>query len=285
MGRAPKISSLKDRNDDDRRKELADFLKTRRARVKPPQNSYFQFNRRRTPGLRREEVAEMAGVSSAWYTWLEQGRNIRPSSELLSRLSEVFKLSPFETNHLFDLAEKTSVEDPALTHEEIPDAVRAFVTQMISVPAFILGERYDFLAWNHHLSEQLLDLEAFPKEKRNWLEILFMKDSSFRDLPEWAEVAQRTVAEFRWSVGKHVGRPWVRELVNRMCKESDDFAKLWRQHHLEENNSSRVLEASTGKKGKQSFIRSQYIPAEAEHLRVIVLAPIESKNRKKLKSI
>jgi transcriptional regulator with XRE-family HTH domain len=280
---ARKTEVQKNRDDEERRKELADFLKTRRARVKPPANGYFQLSRRRTPGLRREEVAEMTGVSAAWYTWLEQGRDIHPSSELLSRLGEVLHLNQFEISHLFDLAGRTPVDENPFTPEEVPETLRLFVTEMINVPAMVIGERYDFLIWNDAFTKQLFDLDTLPKERRNLLDMMFMKDSHFRDFPDWNELARRTVAEFRWSVAKHLGRPWLKELVTRMCKESAEFAQLWQLHDIQEQKNSRILEAVTEKKGKELFIRSIYIPAEAEHLRVIVMAPLKSEPTKEKK--
>jgi transcriptional regulator with XRE-family HTH domain len=226
----------------------------------------------------------MTGVSAAWYTWLEQGRDIHPSSDLLLRLADVLQLNQFETNHLFDLAGRAPIEDNPFAVEEVPATLKLFVTEMINVPAFILGERYDFLAWNSHLTEQIFDLEMLPKERRNWLDMMFMENSHLRKFPDWPEMARRTVAEFRWSVAKHVGQPWVKELVTRMCKESVEFAQFWQLHDIEERKSSRVLETVNEEKGKKLFVRSIYIPAEAEHLRVVVMAPLKNEKKKRART-
>jgi hypothetical protein len=111
---------LEQRNEEGRRRELAAFLKKKRARVKPLESGIALMTRRRTPGLRREEVAELSGVSASWYTWLEQGRDIRPSPEFLTRLSRVLRLNPFELNHLFDLAGRTPPDSLANHREESP---------------------------------------------------------------------------------------------------------------------------------------------------------------------
>jgi transcriptional regulator with XRE-family HTH domain len=269
------------KDDAEQRKELADFLKTRRARVKPPESGDFPFSRRRTPGLRREEVAEMTGVSASWYTWLEQGRDIRPSPELLSRLSKVLHLDPFETNHLFDLAGRIPPEDRGAKHEEVPQALEQLVTKVLQVPAFVLGERFDFLLWNRQFTKCFFDLEKIPKERRNWLDITFIEYTDLRTRPDWREHARRTVGEFRWSVGKKIGSPWVKDLISRMRKESPEFAEFWRLHDIQERKTSRLLEFQNEKQGKKSFLRSYYIPAEAENLRVVILTPVtpEKKNR------
>jgi transcriptional regulator with XRE-family HTH domain len=276
-----KITAQKD--DAERRKELADFLKTRRARVKPPENGYFPFSRRRTPGLRREEVAEMTGVSASWYTWLEQGRDIRPSPELLTRLSNVLHLNPFETSHLFDLAGRIPPGDDEANHEEVPHAVELLVTKILQVPAFVLGERFDFLLWNRQFTKQFIDLEKIPKERRTWLDITFIEHTYLRTHPDWRERARRTVGEFRWSVGKQIGSPWVKDLISRMRKESPEFAELWRLHDVQERKTSRLLEHQNEKLGKQSFLRSYYIPAEAENLRVVIMTPVTPEKKKKSK--
>jgi transcriptional regulator with XRE-family HTH domain len=274
-----KITPKKD--DEARRKELADFLKTRRARVKPPENGYFPFSRRRTPGLRREEVAEMTGVSASWYTWLEQGRDIHPSPELLTRLSNVLHLNPFETNHLFDLAGRIQPEDHETKHEEVPQALEMLVTKVLQVPAFVLGERFDFLLWNRQFTKQFFDLEKIPKERRTWLDVTFIEHTILRARPDWKEMARRTVGEFRWSVGKQIGSPWVKDLISRMRKESPEFAELWRLHDIQERKTSRLLEFQDEKQGKQSFLRSYYIPAEAENLRVMIMIPVTPEKKRR----
>jgi transcriptional regulator with XRE-family HTH domain len=269
------------KNDEERRKELADFLKIRRARVKPPENGYFHLSRRRTPGLRREEVAEMTGVSASWYTWLEQGRDIRPSSELLTQLSKALRLDPFETNHLFNLAGRTPPEDHEASHEKVPEALEQLVTKTLRVPAFVLGERFDFLIWNQQFTDQFIDLEKVPKERRTWLDIIFIENAYLRTRPDWRETARRTVAEFRWSVGKQVGSPWVKDLVTRMCKEGSEFAQLWKLHDVRERKTSRVVEIQHEELGKRAFLRSFYIPAEAENLRLVILTPVIPEKNKK----
>jgi transcriptional regulator with XRE-family HTH domain len=268
-------------DDGERRKELADFLKTRRARVKAPENGYFPFSRRRTPGLRREEVAEMTGVSVSWYTWLEQGRDIRPSTELLVRLSKALRLDPFETSHLFDLAGRTPPEDHEGNHEEVPEALALLVTKGLQVPAFVLGERFEILLWNLQFTKQLFDLEKIPKERRTLLDIIFVEHTAFRAHPNWREQARRTVGEFRWSVGKQIGSPWVKELISRMKKASPEFAEFWRLHDIQERKSSRLLENPNQKDGKNLFLRSYYTPAEAEHLRLVVMTPVAREKKQK----
>jgi transcriptional regulator with XRE-family HTH domain len=263
-------------NDEDRRQELADFLKTRRARVKPPEKGYFLVSRRRTPGLRREEVAEMARVSASWYTWLEQGRDIHPSTELLIRLSHVLQLKSSEVNHLFDLAGKPTPENLESHHEEVPAALEKMVTEDLRVPALVTGVRTDVLLWNQLFIEHFYDPGKIPMERRTMLDMIFTQNVIPRIFPEWKEYAKRTVAEFRWSVGKQVGSPWIKELVGRICKESPEFAQLWRLHDVQERKKSRALEFQHEKNGRHTFTRSIYVPFEAENLRLVILTPVDA---------
>jgi transcriptional regulator with XRE-family HTH domain len=260
--------------DEIRRKELADFLKTRRARIKPPESALPSYTWRRTPGLRREEIAEMVGVSASWYTWLEQGRNIQPSTEFLLRLSQVLRLSAFETRHLFDLAGKAPPAELIEPQEEVPESLKELVQNVLLVPALVVGVRSDLLLWNRHFKKRFYDMSSVPKERRTLLDLVFTQNIISRSDPEWMETAQRVVAEFRGSIGKHIGSPWVKDLIVRLQKESPEFAKIWQMHDVQERKKSRIFKTRFGKKGTKSFTRSIYIPAEAENLRLMIFTPL-----------
>lgn len=261
--------------DKDRRKELATFLKIKRSKVPPPKKGHFPFSRRRTPGLRREEVAEMAGISSSWYTWLEQGRNIHPSSELLLRVGKVLGLNSIELKHLFDLAAKDLPAPFEAPQQEVPETLKNLVCKIIQTPAFVMSEKFDFLLWNQKFNEQVYDLNRIPPERRTWLDLVFIVKSSRKAHLDWQEDAQRIVAEFRWSVGKDIGKPWVQNLVSRMSQESPEFAKLWSLHDVQERKKSRILKILSDQDKQLFFTRSIYIPVEAENLKLVILTPKE----------
>jgi transcriptional regulator with XRE-family HTH domain len=278
---SPKLPKpLSHRNDEDRRKELADFIKIRRARVKPSESRHPFSSHRRTPGLRREEVAEMAGVSASWYTWLEQARDIRPSVEFLIRLSQVLHLNPFESNHLFNLAGRIPPEALETNRQEVPPALEQLIYKILQVPAYVMGERFDILIWNKLFTEKIFDVGQMPEHRRTVLDMIFTEEEAFQSRPEWEEDAKRTVAEFRWSVGKQVGSPWVKDLVTRMCAESPKFSQLWRLHDVQERKKSRIVELRHQKSVSRYFIRSIYIPLEAENLRLVIFNPVASKKGK-----
>jgi hypothetical protein len=136
-----------------------------------------------------------------------------------------------------------------------------------------MGARSDFLLWNQPFKEMIYDLEKIPKDRRNVLSLLFNEEWTSRSSAEWSENAKTVVAEFRWSVGKQIGSPWVKNLVARLCEESPEFERLWNSHDVQEQKKSRVFEVSHTKYGTRSFSRSIYVPAEAEDLRLVVLTP------------
>jgi len=259
----------KSRND--RKVELAQFLKTRRAKVKPPALSFAGANRRRTPGLRREEVAEMAGVSLSWYTWLEQARDVNPSAPLLMRLSSILKLSPSETKHLFVLAERPL---PAITHppQPIPASLENLVKKTLRVPAYVYDERLEFVIWNQEFKKRFFDIGAFPENQRSLLDFIFRDENVNQNDPKWQANARRAVAEFRMSVGKNIDSPRVKELVTRLQGSSPSFAKLWKTYEVQERDDP-TIEYTHPDYGAVKYERSIYIPVDAEDFRLVVLTP------------
>jgi len=141
------MSDAKTGNPFARRREAGEFLRSRRGRLAPSEVGLPQGLRRRTPGLRREEVAMLAGVGTTWYTWLEQGREIQPSSEVLSALADVLRLDPAERQHLFSLYDRPTLER-RLSSEQVGEPLRRMVDALAEQPALVLGWRWDILAWN-----------------------------------------------------------------------------------------------------------------------------------------
>jgi transcriptional regulator with XRE-family HTH domain len=225
----------------DRRRELADFLTRRRARLRPndvglpePQSG----RRRRTPGLRREEVALLAGVSVDWYIRLEQGRADRPSPSVLDALCQALQLSADERAHLYALAraERPPIDSPSA---ESPDESlrRALHTLPAGTPAMVLGRRWDVLASNEALHHLLVPLDQQPPERRNLVERTFLDPVLRNRYVDWADVASETVANFRASVARHLDLPEVQQLVHRLSTRSPEFAAHWANHDVREKSS------------------------------------------------
>src|SRR5579872_1919297 len=131
-----------------RRHSLGEFLRSRRARLSPGAVGLPEGVRRRTPGLRREEVAQLAGVGATWYTWLEQGREVRPSVEVLGALARALRLDPAERQHLFTLAGRPLPETRTVGPEHVGEPLKRMLASLTMQPAYVLGRRWDILAWN-----------------------------------------------------------------------------------------------------------------------------------------
>ena len=172
---------------DERRREIADFLKTRRMRRQPEELGLPRGRRRRTPGLRREEVAAAAGVSAEWYTWLEQAREVRPSAQVLTRIGAALRLEPNETRHLLTLG---GYAVPA-SGSDLPRSVsvslrlQRLIDQMDYGPAWVFGERWDIVAWNRAASVIHGDLATLQGIERNALYQLFLGDRMRSILVDW----------------------------------------------------------------------------------------------------
>ncbi|MFE5296934.1 helix-turn-helix domain-containing protein [Streptomyces sp. NPDC056632] len=216
---------------DDRRHELAAFLRSRRERISPEQAGLPRGRRRRTPGLRREEVAQLSAVGVTWYTWLEQARPIQVSPQVLDALAAALLLDPTERTHLFALAGQS---DP---HPETPcptvtPALRQLLDQLEPVPAAVQNSRYDFLAYNRTFGRLFCDLDALPREDRNSLWLAFT-DEDFRaavtDLPE---VLRSLAGKLRAAMAEHLAEPAWKALLHRLRDASPEFREIWARHDV-----------------------------------------------------
>ena len=254
-----------------RRLELADFLRTRREKLKPEQVGIAQLSRRRTPGLRREEVAELAGVGTTWYTWLEQARDIQPSSEVLRRLGNALNLNPAEMRHLFSLAGKSFASAVAPGTETVSASLRRLIDHAVSVPALVLGYRWDVITWNAPAAAMLPDLLSLAPENRNWLYHVFFNDVVDR-VERWEDHARRLVAEFRASVSDSLDSPWVTELVELMKSRSPQFTQWWREHDVRDRQPV-IIQVTSPEKGPVLYERTILKTAEEPKLTILIFTP------------
>ncbi|MER7755736.1 helix-turn-helix transcriptional regulator [Kitasatospora sp. NPDC097643] len=217
---------------DARRHELAAFLRSRRERISPEQVGLPMTGRRRTPGLRREEVAQLAAVGVTWYTWLEQGRDIQVSTQVLDAVARALLLDPSERAHLFTLA---GAEDPvpAVECSTVGPSVRLVLEQMAPFPAAVVNARYDVLAYNAQYTGIVGDLAALPFEDRNLMWLAFTP-SYFRDaLVDYRMERDVMVARFRGAMGDHSAEPAWKTLLARLRKASPDFEAAWQRHDVQ----------------------------------------------------
>jgi transcriptional regulator with XRE-family HTH domain len=230
-----------------RRRELAGFLRSRRERIAPEQVGLPPAARRRTPGLRREEVATLAGVGVTWYTWLEQGRDINASPQVLDAVARTLLLDPHERDHLFRLAD---VPDGSSLAEckALPPTAQTLLDQLDPYPAVVRNARYDMLGWNAAFDRLMGPLADLPYEERNSLWRMFTVASCRAATLDWEEGTRRMVAEYRAAMAEHVAEPAWKCLVSRLMEASPEFVELWERHEVAspENLTKRFLHPEVG---------------------------------------
>jgi len=213
-----------------RLRELAEFLRVRRARLDPEELGFPPRQRRRTPGLRREDVAERAGVSTAWYTNLEQGRAVNPSKAVIARLADALCLTDFDRVFLFTLTGHT----PPVTHGQPgPDtALLQALVDHVSAPAYCTDAFTNVLAWNAGASEVFGDYARWPPERRNLLWLLFDEATFAERLVDRDEYADRVVQTFRSRSDAYLNDPLAIEMVEALSRRSPRFLALWDKHDV-----------------------------------------------------
>ncbi|TBL81846.1 helix-turn-helix transcriptional regulator [Paenibacillus thalictri] len=216
-----------------RLQELAQFLRARRARVTPEQAGLTFSGRRRTPGLRRGEVALLAGISVDWYTWLEQARNIQVSTQVLDSIARALQLDANERNHLFMLALQQLPADLTPAEGEITRTLQSFLDQQGTSPAYVSDQRLTIVAWNRSASLIYGKYEEMTPRERNSVWRTFTSPYVRRMLQShWESHARHRLAQFRACYGKFVGDPWWTELIEDLSRASAEFRAWWPQHDV-----------------------------------------------------
>ncbi|MEV5435657.1 helix-turn-helix transcriptional regulator [Streptomyces sp. NPDC052682] len=222
----------------DRRAELSEFLRTRRARLKPGDVGLPDFARhRRVPGLRREELAQLAGVSVAYYTRLEQGNGRNVSAEVLDSIARALRLTDAEHAHLVHLAKpKQHKKKPVARTQQVRPALRHLLDAMDGVPAYVVGRRSDILAWNRMAAALFGDWARLPAQERNWARLVFL-NPEYRDLYlDWEKKAADMVAYLRMDAGCRPDDPRLSALVGELSVKSEEFRRLWAAHDVKEKS-------------------------------------------------
>lgn len=216
--------------------ELGAFLRARRSRLRPQDIGLEPGSRRKVTGLRREEIALLAGLSTDYYQRLEQGREVRPSDDALDAIASALDLDDQERRHLFALARAARRPTPARTRrgpERVPDSTRRLM-HVMATPALVLGRHLDVLAWNP-LAEALLgDPATVPPAERNLLLLLFRDPGTRLRCPDWEGQALEYIGMLRAAVTDDPGHPRATKLVGELSIHSDDFRRLWARHDVRE---------------------------------------------------
>jgi transcriptional regulator with XRE-family HTH domain len=260
-----------------RRSELADFLRDRRARVTPASAGLPANGRRRTPGLRREEVAQLAGVGLSWYTWLEQGRDIKPSAQVLDALARTLRLDAGERAHLFHLA-RIELPLPGRDYpRRAPDGLAAIVAELMPHPAFLIGPRTDVLAWNAAATAILGEPARAPDGRGNLLWWLFTTDGSGLSAG-WRDTRRKTLARFRAEHARRIGDPDFTALVAALEEASPAFRALWPRHEvLAEQLGTKTIDHP--ELGRLRLHHLQSAPTSHPDLRLTQYAPANAATR------
>jgi transcriptional regulator with XRE-family HTH domain len=212
-----------------RQRELGDFLRSRREKLTPKAVGLPVGRRRRTPGLRREEVAELAGIGVDWYIRIEQGRTVSPSAATIDALARALRLGRAEHKHLKELTQ--NADRSAFVPETVPPAVRRTV-ERLNLPAYVTGRRWDILAWNA-AADEIFAFSRLPEGDRNIL-LNVLTNRATRRLfgASWEEEARRIVAQFRATHDLWAGDPAFRELLARLRQGCPEFAGWWEAHDI-----------------------------------------------------
>ncbi|NWA24665.1 helix-turn-helix domain-containing protein [Pseudomonas gingeri] len=263
---------------------LGDFLRSRRTRLDPASLGYS--GRRRTPGLRREEVAQRANISPTWYTWLEQGRGGAPSATVLNRIASALMLTQAEREHLFMLALGRPPEARYSPVEGINPRLQRLLDSFYACPAIIKSATWDIIAWNRAAAVVLTDYGTLPIGQRNILRFLFCDPAVRAKQHDWESVARFVVGAFRADVARAGLVSEVNELVNELCAVSPEFAALWRHHevhgHAEGESVKRLLHPELG------HIELEYSAFSIDgrpDLGMIVYTPIDDSTAEKIKAL
>ncbi|MGW7515270.1 helix-turn-helix transcriptional regulator [Streptomyces sp. NPDC054796] len=216
---------------------IAAFLRARRAALEPGEAGLPRMpNRRRVPGLRREEVAQLAGISVDYYVRIEQGRAHGISDSVLEALARALRMTEDERSHLRNLAAPRH-RHGGTDNLVVRPQIQRLLDSMETVPAFVVGPGLDYLAWNRLGARIAYDMETLPPEERNSPLLVFLHPESRALHPDWDSVAAETVAALRAETGRHPGHPRVEGVLARLLEESPEFRALWEEQEVREKLS------------------------------------------------
>lgn len=258
---------------------MIDFLKGCRARLSPQDVGLPDTNRRRTPGLRREDVAALAGVSVTWYTWLEQGRNIQVSADVLERICSTLRMSPDEREYLFALVQRRPAPPiPARADEVSPTLLR--MIDSLGVPALVMTTRWDVIAWNALTVPVFRDYGKMEPDKRNLLRILLVDDSAYRADPvTFEETARRVLSKFRVDYSQTPHDSKFEELIRELDAGCPIFQRLWNNPEVRGRSEAVAFHPQLG---GLMLEHSSYVPEGSPTLRVVIFVPYDEASRAKI---
>jgi transcriptional regulator with XRE-family HTH domain len=217
-------------------------------------------------------VAQLAGVGTTWYTWLEQGRDVRASLDVLEALSRALRMTPAERTHLVLLGRGEEPPPSKLPAERASPTVRRLIENLGVNPAYVLGRRWDYLAWNRAASAIFGDFDSIPRASRNHVWLTFMDPRRREMFSDWERGSRLLVAKFRADSARHLGDPSFEELIHALRQSSPEFCKAWKRHEVARGGEGRK-ELRHPVEGMLAFEHAVFNPAEAPEQRLILYSP------------
>jgi transcriptional regulator with XRE-family HTH domain len=264
-------------------KQRADFLRRCRARIDPAELGLPQSRRKRTAGLRREDVAALSGVSVSWYTWLEQGRDMRVSDDVLERVANTLRLSDDERIYLFSLVQHRAPRVRRESEPDAPDEVVRMVDSM-SVPAVALNMRWDVLAWNRLNSIIYRDYADIPVAERNTLEILLTRPVRHMSPSELEHMARRLIARLRFDYSRCADDPKYEALIRRLDQNSPMFRRIWRMPDFNLRGYG-VHRFTHARYGELAFEHASCVPDGHPGIRIVICTPFDAATKRAVAQI
>ena len=266
------------------RTELARFLRAQRARVQPTDVDLPPgVTRRRTPGLRREEVAELSGVGLTWYTWLEQGRPIAASAQVIDALARALRLTPDQHRHLRALA-GLAVQRPETAVDEVEPRLQRLVDAIAPNAAVVYDGHFDFLAWNRAYVRLRHNPGALPDNRRNLLWMMFTDEENRARMVRWEPAARAVLSQFRAAVGQRPNDPRFVELVGALTETSPEFRRWWPEYPVSEFKPATVA-VDHPETGRVALEMYHLRPIEYPDFLLVMQVPATAEDRRRVESL
>ncbi len=264
--------------------ELGAYLRDRRMKLDPAALG-FPTERRRTPGLRREEVAQRANISPTWYTWLEQGRGGAASADVLDRIARALMLTEIEREHLFLLGLGRPPEARFHNNFRVSPRLQRVLDALDPAPAIIRTALWDVVAWNRAATVMLLDYAALPQDRRNILRFLFLDPRARAEQLDWESVARFVISAFRVETSRAGASAAVEPLVAELCALSPDFKAMWSANEVRSGHSDAVKHIHHAKLGPLAFEYSNFAVDGRIDLTMVVYNPATPADAEKIRSV
>ena len=263
-------------NRDTRLQTLSDFLKSKRSKLQPQMVGLPTGSRRRTIGLRREEVAQLAGVSTTWYTWLEQGRDIKVSISVLDAVSDALQLNKDERKYLYGLAldEGSTYLEEVEEEMVITPSLEKILLELRYCPTIITDRRCFIVGWNEAAAKVFLDFNKIPKENRNLIELLFSRKELKALAVNWEDFAKGFISIFRTYVGEYLADEWYTDFIQRMKDDYLAFDSMWNESEVS-SAPEVVIEFRHSKAGKMLYNLTSLQVQGANDLRCSIYTPVD----------